>query len=186
MFQRRHIFLIGLSGSGKSTIGKILGKKLNRPFVDIDELIVKKKKKSIAKIFESEGEATFRKIEAQTIRQIVNTKSRPLVITLGGGAMQSAKTRKLIRGNGISVWLKCSLSELSRRLMNKTDRPLLMNGRTNNSLTKSEMTKRLNQLLRDRIRNYKLADLQLSATSASPSRIAIKIITKLRQSYAQD
>ncbi|MGH8014972.1 MAG: shikimate kinase, partial [Candidatus Zixiibacteriota bacterium] len=146
----KHIFLVGLSGSGKSTVGKILSRKLRRKFFDTDKLIAQKRRKSISRIFEEDGEKTFRKIEADVIRETAIENSKSVIVALGGGALQNPETRKLVRLNGVSLWLRCSLTRLAGRLQNTIDRPLLAN--TGN---RRGLKKRLSKLLKTREKHYR-------------------------------
>ena len=109
------IVLIGYRGSGKSTIGKRLADRLWQPFVDVDDLIVKKAGKSIKDIFEQEGEPAFRDLETEVIRQ-VGTMSEH-IIGLGGGSLGREENRKIVQGAGHKViYLKCEPAELHRRI----------------------------------------------------------------------
>jgi shikimate kinase len=109
------IVLIGYRGSGKSTIGKRLADRLWQPFVDVDDLIVKKAGKSIKEIFEQDGEPAFRELEAEAVHEICKLSEH--VIGLGGGTLSREANRQAIRDAGHRViYLKCEPAELHRRI----------------------------------------------------------------------
>ena len=175
ILKRQHIFLIGLSGSGKSTVGKILAKKLKRTFVDIDKMIERNTGKSIIRIFEEDGEPSFRKMETVAIGKVARKYSRPKVVALGGGAFESSANQKLIIASGISIWLRCPINELSKRMKSNSDRPLLKG---------PDLKRRLSSQLKNRISNYRKADLQLSFARKTPGQVSGEIITMLNKKYA--
>lgn len=109
------IVLIGYRGSGKSTIGKRLADRLWQPFVDVDDLIVKKAGKNIKQIFEQDGEPAFRELEAEAVREVCKLSEH--VIGLGGGTLGREANRQAIRDAGHKViYLKCEPAELHRRI----------------------------------------------------------------------
>ena len=183
---RTNIFLIGFSGSGKSTIGKLLAKKLHCGFADIDKLIESKSRKTIPDIFKSEGEKTFRKLESAAIKNLFakNKQAKPRVIALGGGAFQSRATRLLLAENGISVWLKCSISEIYKRLRKHSDRPKLTGKKESLSARRQKQT--IRKLMFKRKDNYARADVRVITSDKTASRVALEIISKLRKINASD
>ena len=98
-----NIYLVGLRGSGKSTVGKLLAHELGWKFADQDVLIEKRSGKTIAKIFATSGEAEFRKIESEVLRQL--SKQKETVVAAGGGVVLSRDNRILMRDTGIVVHL---------------------------------------------------------------------------------
>lgn len=169
---KRHLVLIGFSGSGKSTIGPALAKKLDYEFIDTDEQIVKNEHKTIAKIFETKGERYFRKIEAEMVLKALQRKKK-FVIALGGGAFQNASNRKLIEENAIVIFLSTAQKELYRRLRKTTDRPIL-------SHTTVKLHDKIKTVLNQRINNYKKADIIVSTTDKTISQIVTLISKKLK------
>ena len=134
MNPRHNIFLIGMPGAGKSTLGKALTKRLGLTFTDADQEIVTRTGVSIATIFEIEGEASFRAREAQLIADLV-TRER-LVLATGGGAILSEDSRRLMRDNGVVVYLRASLEDLATRTARDTKRPLLQGANPADALRK--------------------------------------------------
>jgi shikimate kinase len=121
-----NIFLIGLMGAGKSTVGKVLAKKLGRRFLDADHVIEERCGVKIPVIFEMEGEEGFRKREAQTIREI--TAEQDIILATGGGAILLPENRQSLRGNGVVIYLHANPIELWHRTKGGEGRPLLKNG----------------------------------------------------------
>ncbi len=120
------LYLVGFMGSGKSTIGRALAHRLGWSFFDIDHEIEAAEKVSIAEMFETRGEAEFRRIEATILRQHVKWIERglPAVLALGGGAFIEPANRELVTGNGIAIWLDCPLETVQRRVSQASHRPL--------------------------------------------------------------
>jgi shikimate kinase len=113
--KRMSIVLIGYRGCGKTTIGKRLADRLWQPFVDVDDLIVKKAGKNIRQIFEQDGEAKFRDLESEAVREVCKLTEH--VIGLGGGTLGREENRKAVREVGHKViYLKCDPAELHRRI----------------------------------------------------------------------
>jgi len=118
-----NIYLIGLMGSGKTTLGKSLAKKLNRPFIDTDQLIEQKSGVDVSMIFEFEGEMGFRERETKLLTEIALKKDQ--IISTGGGIILSKYNRDIIANSGIIFYLKTQPAELVMRLQNDKTRPLL-------------------------------------------------------------
>lgn len=115
--------LIGAPGAGKSTVGKRVARALEVEFVDTDALIVERAGKPISDIFVQDGEAAFRALEEEVVAQTIATRDG--VVSLGGGAILSDRTRALLAGHCV-VWLRVSLSDAARRVGMNTARPLLL------------------------------------------------------------
>ncbi|MBB2154881.1 3-dehydroquinate synthase [Gluconacetobacter diazotrophicus] len=122
----RSVVLVGLMGAGKTTIGRRIAARLGMPFVDADVEIERAAGCSIADLFRRYGEAEFRKGEHRVIRRILS--GHPLVLATGGGAFMDPVTRAVIRDRATSVWLRCPLPVLVRRVQGRTHRPLLNEG----------------------------------------------------------
>ena len=118
-----NIFLVGLMGSGKTTLGRALAKRLNKRFVDADHEIEARTGASIPLIFEIEGEASFRQREADVIRDL--TAQQGIVLATGGGAVLNDTSRRLLRERGIVVYLRAAVSSSLQRTSHDRNRPLL-------------------------------------------------------------
>ena len=120
------IYMVGFMGSGKSTVGRHLARRLGWNFFDTDEEIEAAEKMRIAEIFELRGAPEFRRIETEIIRQHVRwiERGRPAVVALGGGAFCEEANRELLVHNGVAVWLDCPFETVQRRVAAATHRPL--------------------------------------------------------------
>ena len=121
--QGDNVFLVGLMGSGKTTVGKLLSKQLRKPFYDSDHEIVRRTGVTIPMIFEVEGETGFRKREEQILAEL--TQLEGIVLATGGGAVLSAKNRALLKQRGTVVYLRGTVDELWQRTRHDRNRPLL-------------------------------------------------------------
>jgi shikimate kinase len=109
------VVLIGYRGSGKTTVGKRLADRLWQPFVDTDDLVVRKAGKSILEIFEQQGEAAFRDLESTVVRDALMLQEH--VISLGGGALLREENRTALKASAHKVvYLKCDPEELYKRI----------------------------------------------------------------------
>mgnify|MGYP001321178812 CR=1 FL=1 len=122
MKSKENLVFLGMMGSGKTSIGSLVAKKLNLDFIDIDKEIEKNLNTTIKKIFEVKGEGYFRKIEEQTT--LKKLKLNSTVISLGGGAFINNNIRKEILKNHFSFWLNWSNKILLDRIKNSSKRPL--------------------------------------------------------------
>ncbi|AOX19257.1 3-dehydroquinate synthase [Kozakia baliensis] len=127
------IVLVGLMGAGKTTIGRRVAARLGLPFVDADHEIERAAGCTIAEIFARHGEPAFRDGERRVIQRLL--QGQPMVLATGGGAYLDSRTRKLIREHARSIWLRCPLPVLLRRLAGRTGRPLLAQGDLKTTLT---------------------------------------------------
>jgi shikimate kinase len=122
MKSKENLVFLGMMGSGKSSIGSLVAKKLNLNFVDVDKEIEKELGLSILKIFETKGEDYFRKFEEKKTLKIL--KSNSTVISLGGGAFINKVIRKEVLKNHISFWLNWDNETLINRIKNSKKRPI--------------------------------------------------------------
>lgn len=123
MNSRSNIYLVGLMGAGKTTVGRQLARRLGRRFVDIDHEIVERTGVSIPTIFEIEGEEGFRRREAQVIAEL--TKATDIVLATGGGVVLNAENRKRLHDTGWVVYLNVPPALLYERTRHDRNRPLL-------------------------------------------------------------
>ena len=129
MKSKKNLVFLGMMGSGKSSIGSLIAKKLQLNFIDIDNVIENELGLSIKKIFEIKGENYFRKFEEKTT--LKKLKSSSTVISLGGGAFSNKEIRKEVIKNHISFWLNWSNYILLNRIKNSKKRPLAFNSSEN-------------------------------------------------------
>lgn len=166
-----NIFLIGPMGAGKSTIGKLLAKALGREFCDSDREIERRTGASIPMIFDYEGEAGFRRREADALSRLSQQESA--IIATGGGAVLLAENRELLRRRGFVVYLRCSVDKQLERTQKDTNRPLL---RTDNP------RQRLEDLSSVRDPLYaETADLIVDTGALSGQAAVKRIIAALQQ-----
>ncbi|MDD2661217.1 MAG: shikimate kinase AroK [Methylococcales bacterium] len=123
MTRSENIYLVGLMGAGKTTIGRQLAKSLTVPFYDSDKAIEESTGVDIPTIFEFEGEEGFRDREQKMIKQLTQLKG--IVLATGGGAILREENRRLLKENGFIVYLQCSVERILERTRRDTQRPLL-------------------------------------------------------------
>lgn len=169
------VFLVGMPGSGKSTIGRALAKALGLPFVDLDQQIEERCGVRIPVIFEIEGEQGFRKRESQVLDEV--TQATGIVLATGGGAILAPENRHLLAQRGLVVYLRASIDELHRRTSRDRNRPLLA---TDNPKA------RLRELLDKRGALYEaLADLVIDTGAASVTAVVQQLAGKLKNIQAE-
>jgi len=154
-----------MMGVGKSTLGKIVAKKLKLKFIDTDLSIEKKISMKIAEIFKNKGESFFRDLEEREVLE--SLKSNNHIIALGGGAFMNKNIRDTILQNAISIWLDIDLKAINRRIKWNKKRPLVDTKNTR------EIIKKL-YIKRKNI--YKMADHKIKCDNLSKENIANKII----------
>ncbi len=162
---RKNLVLLGMMGVGKSTLGKIVAKKLNLEFVDTDTRIEEKYLMKINAIFKKKGEKFFRLEEEKEV--LKSLKKSNCVIALGGGAFINKTVRNNILKNDVSIWLDSDLETLSKRTNWNKKRPLL--DKENNEIT-------INKLYDERKNIYKLANYRINCTNLNKKNIVNKII----------
>lgn len=174
-----HIFLYGPPGSGKSTIGQLLARNLNLPFVDLDAVIEAKAGKSIPEIMDGQGQGAFRDLEATVLREVAGHAFReaplwgsvtPLVIALGGGALLREENRALAETHGTVVLLSAELPTLLERLRNDSENRPLLSG---------DLQERLTSLLEERREHYSSFAMQLHVDGMTPEQSAAQIQARL-------
>ncbi len=138
-----NISLIGMMGSGKTTIGKLLAKELSYSFVDTDSLIVEKENRSINDIFANSGESYFRNVEANILKEALNDQNQ--IISTGGGIIKKNENIKLLKEKSLVIYLKANEETLFNRLKEDTTRPLL---------NVSDIKEKINVLLTERQAQY--------------------------------
>jgi shikimate kinase len=123
--QPRHVVLVGLMGSGKSTVGRRLAARLDRRFVDADAALVEVADRSIADIFATDGEGAFRALEADVLEELLE-HHEPTVVASGGGVVLGAENRRRLGAPSVTVvWLRAEPAFLASRVEGRAHRPLL-------------------------------------------------------------
>jgi len=120
---KRNIALVGFMGAGKSTIGKALAERLNRPFIDTDDLVQERLGAPISQVFAAQGEQFFRQVEARAIETAARMDD--VVIAVGGGAVENARVREALREHCTVVLLTVDIATVLERTEGLTGRPLL-------------------------------------------------------------
>jgi len=169
------IFLIGMMGSGKSSVGELLSKSLNLKFVDIDQVIQKKEGKTINDIFKKRGETYFREIENIELKKIKDLA----IVSCGGGIIKKENNREFIKKSGITFYLKAKVETLEKRLLNDKERPLI---------NKSDLKKSLKKIYYERKNLYKNCanfTIQTDETSLSDICDLIKEKLKIEKIYSK-
>ena len=162
---KKNLLLTGMMGVGKSTLGKKLAKKLKLKFIDIDQIIEKKEKKTIKEIFEEKGEGYFRKIEKKiSLEELRKCNS---VIALGGGAFMDSSIRKEAKNLSISFWLDLRVESLLTRLKNIKKRPLL---------NQDKLEESINKIYSERKKIYNESNFKIKCNLMNASQIVNKII----------
>lgn len=159
------IVLIGMMGSGKTTIGKLLGEKLTLRSIDIDVIIEQNEKRTVSEIFQNEGEKYFRNIERETIEK--NFTNKDLIISLGGGAFEDQLTQELLLKNSTVIYLKTSPNVILERIKNNTNRPLLKNQMT---------VEKIQSIILQRQKNYELANITILTDNKNTDKIIEEIL----------
>lgn len=168
-----NVWFTGFMATGKSRVGSLVAERLGRSFIDTDKMIEERQGRSIADIFSQEGEAGFRAIERETIRDL-STRSG-LVISLGGGSLTIPEAPGLIRKSGILVRLWARAEVLSERVGRKNNRPLLAN------LDSAARLAKIQELLGAREPYYSLADFSIESTDSHPvEHVASRVVAGLR------
>ncbi len=164
------IVLVGLMGVGKTTVGRRLAKKLGLGFVDSDHEIEQAADMTVGEIFEKYGEDDFRSGERRVIARLLD--DTPQVVATGGGAFINDETRKLIKREGISIWLDADVNILVERTSRRDTRPLLKNGDPKEILAR---------LSTERTPYYAQADLKVVSSDGSHDHVVNAIIEALME-----
>jgi shikimate kinase/shikimate kinase/3-dehydroquinate synthase len=164
MKSKENLVFLGMMGSGKSSIGSLVAKKLKLNFIDVDKEIEKELGISISKIFETKGEDYFRKFEEKITLKILRINSA--VVSLGGGAFVNKIIRKEVLKNHISFWLNWNSVILLNRIKNSKKRPLAFNS------TENELI----DLIKKRSNIYSKALYEIKCDRMSKSEIVKKVL----------
>ena len=162
LFEKQNVVLIGMPGSGKSTVGRLLADQLGRALVDTDEEIVRRAGTPITEIFATKGEPAFRDLESAVIREVSETGGK--VIATGGGAILREENLAALRGNGVLIWLDRPLADL----LPTSDRPL------------ADRAEKIKALYAVRRPLYESAADLTVPVGTTPENIALAIMEKLK------
>lgn len=167
---RRTIVLVGLMGTGKTTVARHLGKRLGLRVLDTDEMVEAAAGRSVREIFDRDGEAAFRRLESEQLHRVL-WDDQPAVVAAAGGAVLSAVNRAdinrlRVEGRGYVVWLTAEIEDLVSRVERGVHRPLL----------DDDARARLQQMGSERVDLYReVADRRVATTGRTPSEIAVEI-----------
>ena len=163
-----NLYLIGMSGSGKTTVGSLLAQQLGYGYLDTDEVIVKATGRTINQLFATEGEAAFRQLESEVLAQVcAYTK---LSVATGGGIILRRENWSYLH-HGLVVWLDVPVEILCRRLAEDTTRPLLQD---------TDRILKMRSLLEQRQSLYAQADLQITVREGeTPEQIATRVMEEI-------
>ena len=163
---KKNLVLLGMMAVGKTALGKIVAKKQELKFIDIDANIEKKNSMTIAEIFKKKGEKFFRMEEEKEV--LKSLEKNNCVVALGGGAFMNSTLRENILKNTISIWLDIDIKTLNKRVKWNQKRPLLKKEKNNQ--------KKLTEIYAERKDIYKLANHKIACDKLSKKNIAEKII----------
>jgi len=163
------VFLVGMMGAGKSTVGPLLAKRLGRRFLDTDHEVEARAGRTIAAIFAAEGEARFRALEREAIER---ASGESAVVALGGGAIAQPGALERLKARGTLVYLSAPVERLLARIGDGADRPLLA------GVAPAARLERLRELLAAREPFYAAADHAVDATGA-PDEVVERIVEQL-------
>ena len=164
MNSNKNLVFLGMMGSGKSSIGNLVSKKLNLPFIDIDNLIVKNAGMSISEIFIKKGENYFRNLEEKiTLKSLKKIKN---VISLGGGGFINSKIRQEILANHFSFWLNWNESILIKRIRSNKKRPIAI----------KSTDQEIRAIIKSRSKIYSNAQFKINCNKLTKTEIVKKIM----------
>jgi shikimate kinase len=170
-----NIFLVGMMGAGKTSVGKLLARRLGKAFYDCDHEVERATGVKVAVIFEIEGEAGFRARESKTLAELV--RKNDIVLATGGGAVLSAENRGLLSGHGVVAYLRAAPADLYSRTRQDRNRPLLHT---------ADPLARLTELHAERDPLYReVADVVVDTGSQSVGSLAHRLEQQLLQHVSQ-
>ena len=166
---KRHIVLVGLPGSGKTTVGRIVAEKLGAAFVDVDNIIVRKMQMPIAQIFAQHGEAKFREIEREAMATTL--EGPPSVISPGGGWAAQEGQLAVAQPTCLTVYLRLMATTAAKRISGEGSRPLLVG---------EDPVDKMRTLLKEREPFYLKAECEVKCDIQSPEQIAAQVLALAR------
>ncbi len=175
--KKTNLYLVGMMGAGKTTVGRKLANRLGYRFLDTDALIEQTAGKPITELFAQAGEAAFRALETQILAQV--SAHTCLVVATGGGMVTQPMNWSYLR-HGIVIWLDVPIPVLVSRLSGDTSRPLLK------GLNGVDATAKLEALLAERSDRYALADIRIAYEGRSVGKTCDRILSALQESIRPD
>ena len=164
MKSKKNLILVGMMGSGKSTLGSLISKKLNLKFIDIDNILENEAKMKISEIFKKKGEDFFRNLEEKITLKVLRLNNN--VISLGGGGFINEKIREEVLINNFSFWLNCDAKTLLKRIKKNKKRPVT------SSLNDNEIL----ELIEKRKKIYSKAQFKINCHNLKKTEIVNKIL----------
>jgi shikimate kinase len=170
----RHVVLVGLMGAGKSTVGSAVARRLKRDFVDLDDVVARREGMAVAEVITSKGEASFRRVEATALADVLS--GPPVVLATGGGAVLDPASRQLMQrgaaggSSPIVVWLDAPVSTLVARVAPRgaAQRPLLADGDPDAVLTRLDDERRAHY--------QEVASVVVDAGRGNPGEVAHRVL----------
>lgn len=166
----RSLVIVGMMGTGKSRLGRMLAEALRLKFRDSDKLVEHNSGMSINKIFETQGEAAFRAAERKAVLELL--AGPPAVIATGGGAVMDPEILKAIKASSVSFWLRADIEDIIRRTARSQDRPLLKTG---------DPAAVLRKLAVERERFYAQADFTVDSVEGSVDKTLAEVLAGLEK-----
>jgi shikimate kinase len=164
------VVLVGFMGVGKSTVGRIVARRLRCAFEDMDRRIEKRVGRSVPAIFREDGEEAFRALELEEARTVAGLTR--CVVAAGGGAFTRPLTRASLQEGAVTVWIRCSLETLLARVGGDPSRPLVGNRDI------------MRALLAEREPSYSMADVTVDGSVGSPQQVADRVLALVRNRIA--
>lgn len=169
------IILNGITGSGKSTLGRSIAKSLKYKFIDLDSYLEMSQSTSISSIFEEYGEDYFRKLETEYLNEVLSKDNyKNLVLSLGGGTFKNNNNVELCLSKGIVIWIDMTVDVLVSRLQDLSSRPLLKNS--------VNLKETLQQMIDERTPNYQKSHIKISFDKNYPTKqMAQKLLDTINE-----
>jgi len=175
MNSNQHLYLTGYRGTGKSAVGVVLARILERPIIDLDQVIESNAGKSIRQLFDKGGEILFRELESEALLTV--SQADPALISLGGGTILSEQNRQVIKQTGFCVWLTASAETIAERI--NADAATVEN---RPALTSLDQLSEIRELLEWRNEWYEdVSDLQIDTEGKTVDQVAADVLAQLER-----